>query len=62
MIERGEHYIMPNLASIAKGHSSMILKVAAGIDEYILAHRDVLSKIRIKRRKHTKRPRHLIAK
>ena len=40
---------------VADGHAAMVLKMAAGVDEHILAHLDVLAEIGIKRREHTER-------
>ena len=47
VVQRGEHDVVPNLASVAKADASMILKMAAGIDEDILPDGDVLAEIRI---------------
>ena len=55
MVERGKHHIVPYLASVSDAYASMVLKMAAGVDEYILAHLDVLAEIGIKRREHTER-------
>ena len=46
---------MPYLASVPDAHAAMVLEMAAGIDEHILAHLDVLAEIGIKRREHAER-------
>jgi len=33
MIERSKHYVVSNLASVAYRHATVVLKMAAGIDE-----------------------------
>ena len=53
---------MPDLASVANGHPAMILKMTTGIDKYVLPNSNILAIIRIKRRKYSKRRRHLITK
>ena len=60
VIERGKDHIMPDLATVAYRDSAVILKMAAGIDEYMLAYGDVFPEIRIKRRENAKRLRYFI--
>ena len=55
MVERGKHYIVPYLASVPDTYATMVLEMAAGIDEHILTHLNVLPEIGIKRREHTER-------
>ena len=51
MVERGKHHIVPDLAAFAYGHASVVLKMAAGIDEHAFPDSDVFSEIGIERRK-----------
>lgn len=44
-----------------RGHSAVVLKMATGVDEHAFTHGDVLSEIRVERRKHAERLRHFIA-
>ena len=60
MVECGKDHIMPNLASVAEGYSAVVLEMAAGVDEHAFTHGDVLSEIRVERRKHAERLRHFI--
>ena len=55
MVERGKHHIVPYLASVPDAYAAMVLEMAAGVDEHILAHLDVLAEIGIKRREYTER-------
>ena len=55
MIERCKDYIMPNLASVADYHTTMVLKMTAGINKYAFAHCYILPEIGIKRRKYPER-------
>ena len=54
VVECGENYIMPDLTTVTDCNPTMILKVAAGIDKHIFANSNVLTEIRVKRRKYTK--------
>ena len=45
VVERGKHYIMPDLASVAYRHPAVILKMAAGVDKHILTHTDIFAEI-----------------
>ena len=48
MIQCREHYTVPDQRAIIYEYSSLILKLAACIDEYVSAYSDVLAKIGIK--------------
>ena len=54
MIKSGKHYIMSDLATVANGYATVILKVATGIYEYIITYHYILPKISIERRKYAK--------
>ena len=60
MVQRGEHHIVPYLASVADDNSAMVLKMTAGIDEDILSDGDVLAEIRIDRRLESQSCRHIV--
>ena len=53
MVESCKHYVMTYLAAVAESYSPVVLKMAAGIYENIFSHMDILSEIRMERRKHT---------
>lgn len=55
VVECGEDDVMPNLAVVADGYAAVILKVAAGIDEYPAADMDVLAEIGVERREDAQR-------
>ena len=55
MIERCKDYIMPDLASVTDYHTTMVLKMTAGINKYAFAHCYILPEIGIKRRKYPER-------
>ena len=61
VIEGGENYIMAYLTAVANGHATMILKMAAGIDEHPFPDIDILSVIGIEWRKYTERGRYFIS-
>lgn len=52
VVERGENYVVADLASVAEGYASVVLEMAAGVDEDILADVDILPEIGVKRRKY----------
>lgn len=52
VIQSGKNYVMSYLTTVANGYPSMILEMAAGIDEYILTHLNILSEIGIERWKY----------
>ena len=49
---------MPYLAAVSQRNPAMVLKMAAGIDKYVITDFNILSEIRIERREHAKRGRH----
>src|SRR5699024_4625201 len=49
MIERCKDYIMPDLASVIDYHTTMVLKMTAGINKYAFAHCNILPEIGIER-------------
>ncbi len=55
MIERCKNYIVTYLATLSEGNSTMILKMAPGIDKNVPPDMDILSEIGIKRREKTHR-------
>lgn len=55
VVERGEDDVVSDLAVIADGYASVVLKVAAGVDEYTAADADVFPEIGIERRKDAQR-------
>ena len=54
MIDRRQNNVVANQRAIANRNSALVLKVTARIDEDVFTELDVLSKVSIKRRKHTK--------
>ena len=60
VIKCSKNDIMPDLATIANSHTTMILKMTAGINKHTLTNGNILTKIRIKRWKDPKRRWHLI--
>ena len=52
MIKRGEYHIMADQASVADGYAAVMLKVTAGIDEYMLSYGDVFTAVCVERRGH----------
>ena len=54
MIECSENHVVPDLTSVTEGYASMVLKMAAGIDENILADVDIFPEIGVKRRENPK--------
>ena len=55
MVKGGEDHIVSDLAAITQENPSVILKVAAGIDENLLPGMDILPEIGIKGREHPQR-------
>ena len=51
MVEGGEDDVVADLAAVANGYSPMVLEVAAGVDEDVLADVDVLSEVGVEGRK-----------
>ena len=52
---------MPYLAAVAEGHASVVLKVAACVDEHTFTDMDVLSEVSIERREYAQSVWHLIS-
>ena len=52
MVERGEHHVVAYLAAVAYVDSSVVLKLAAGVDEHVVAYVDVLAEVGVHGRKH----------
>ncbi len=50
VVQRGQHYIVPNQRPVTDDDAALVLKLAAGIDENAVSERDVLSKIGMERR------------
>ena len=44
---------MPYLATVAEGYTAVVLEMAAGVDEYVLTHLNVLPEIGIERGEYT---------
>ena len=49
MIQRSEYYVMSYLTTVTDGYTSVVLEMAAGIDEYVFTHLNVLPEIGIER-------------
>lgn len=58
VVERGKNDAVAYLAAIAQIDAAMVLKLAAGVDEDVLAHMDVFPEIGIERRKDAQRGGH----
>lgn len=52
VIKCGENHVVPNQATVAQCHSTLVLEMAAGIDKHIFSYMDIFPKISIKRRKY----------
>lgn len=52
VVEGCKNDVMPYLATVSQCNPTVILKMAAGIDKYVITDFNILSEIRIKRRKH----------
>ena len=61
VVEGGEHDVVSYLATVAQRHSAVVLEVAAGVDEHVAAHGDVLAEVRVEGREHAERVGHLVA-
>lgn len=55
MVECGKHHFMPNQRAIANGYSTLILKIAAGVDKDILTYGYISAAIGIEWGEHHKR-------
>lgn len=55
VVEGGEHYVVPDKATVADGYASVVLKLAAGVDEYVFADGDILSEVCVERREYAQR-------
>ena len=53
MIQRSEYYVMSYLTTVTDGYTSVVLEMAAGVDEYVLTHLNVLPEIGIERGEYT---------
>ena len=54
MVQCGKHHIVSDLAAVAECYATVVLKMAAGIDEDVLSDGYVLAEIGVKRRKYPK--------
>ena len=61
MVKRGKHHIMSYLATIAKCHPTMILKVTTRIYKHPFTYGDILAEIGVKWRKYPERIGHTVA-
>ena len=52
VVEGCKNDVMSYLATVSQCNPTVILKMAAGIDKYIITDFNILSEIRIKRREH----------
>lgn len=55
VVERGEDDVVPDLAVVADGYATVVLKMAAGVDEYPAADMDVFAEIGVERREDAQR-------
>ena len=62
MVERGKDHIMAYLTTVTDIDASVVLKMAAGVDEHILSQMDVSALVGIEWRKYPKRGGHIVAK
>ena len=60
VIKCSKNDVMPDLATIANSHATMILKMTTSINKHTLTNDNILTEIRIKRWKDTERRRNLI--
>ena len=61
VVQCGKHDIMSYLAAVTDCYAAVILKMAAGVDEYAFSYMDVLSEVRVERREDPECVRHLVA-
>jgi len=52
VVDGGQHHVVTDQGSIPDGNAALILETAAGVDEYVFPHRDVLSAVGVERREH----------
>ena len=62
MVERGKDHIVAYLTTVTDIDASVVLKMAAGVDEHIFTQMDVSAVVGIERRKYPKCGGHIVAK